>query len=499
MPSNQNNIVGFASNHPPAQQNQQQTNFTTETNPSSIGTQTENSFSKNSLEQKISSLGKEIKSLRKQNQLNGGIIRLGVIGLVVYAIATNWSAITSAFTTAATATAAASPVIGIVIGAIIGAAVLVGAFYAAWRYRAEIKAGFKYAAEKTVEGAKDLYERAKKVVNSVTYYDHDHQNAFLKKMAEFNPENNKNYEEIRKQLKVISNEKDGDVLLKNILSEIGSTIDSKIADKEKLANTDLPKAADKPASIDQSKAADKSVSEANKPANANQSEADKLLLSEWKMQREFIKRLNSKSLKGLVNDKTGFPKDHYLITKIFSEHHSEIKEVIARSKQDHILESSREVRSNMFYGDAKPKKPFSLPSFPSLRRKDPKQPDNSPSHVTNSNNSSGFSTPDSRFITPNSSGFSTPIDDKELTKKLEELRKPSSTSRSGSPDSGRGSSGSSTSGKRKLDASPDDLSEAHRKLGKTGSSNKPLEQPSTRVFGQKPPTPVNLPYRETTV
>ncbi|MDG7055750.1 MAG: hypothetical protein LJD31_04460 [Wolbachia endosymbiont of Menacanthus eurysternus] len=116
-----------------------------------VETQTENSSSKDSLEQKIESLGKEIKSLRKQNR---GIIGLGVIGLIGYIIATNWSAIAPASATAATATVAAAPVIGIVIGTIIGAAVLVGASYAAWRYRAEIKAGFKYAAEKTVEGAK---------------------------------------------------------------------------------------------------------------------------------------------------------------------------------------------------------------------------------------------------------------------------------------------------------------------------------------------------------
>jgi len=134
---------------------------TNDNNPSSIGTQTEHSSSKNSLEQKIESLGKEIKSLRKQNQLNSGIIGLGVIGLVGYIIATNWSAIAPALVAAGTAIAAAAPVIGIAIGAIIGAAVLVGASYAIWKYRAQIKAGFEYATEKTAEGAKELYGKAK--------------------------------------------------------------------------------------------------------------------------------------------------------------------------------------------------------------------------------------------------------------------------------------------------------------------------------------------------
>ncbi|MGL9775917.1 MAG: hypothetical protein ACR5K1_04905 [Wolbachia sp.] len=146
--------------------NSERTLVTNDNNPGSVGTQTENSFSKDPLGQKIESLGKEIKSLRKQNQLNSGIIRLGVIGLIGYIIATNWSTIASAFATAGTATAAASPVIGIVVGAIIGAAVLVGVSYAAWRYRAEIKAGFKYAAEKTVEGAEYT---ARKIKAGVVY------------------------------------------------------------------------------------------------------------------------------------------------------------------------------------------------------------------------------------------------------------------------------------------------------------------------------------------
>ncbi|NSM56965.1 hypothetical protein HET73_06535, partial [Wolbachia endosymbiont of Atemnus politus] len=74
--------------------------------------------------------------------------------MIGYIIATNWSAIASALAPAGASIAVAGPTIGIVIGAIVGAAVLVGASYAIWKYRAEIKEGFKYAAEKTVEGAK---------------------------------------------------------------------------------------------------------------------------------------------------------------------------------------------------------------------------------------------------------------------------------------------------------------------------------------------------------
>jgi len=310
--SNSETSPNFANDHP------------AETNPGFVETH------KGSLEQKIESLGKEIKSLRKQNKLNGGIIKLGVIGLIGYVVAINWSAI-------APALAVATPTVGVVIGAVVGAAVLIGASYAMWKYRAGIERTFeraaenavkgaKYTAEKTVKGAKDLYGRAKKVVDSVTYYDHDHQDAFLKRMSEFTPENNKNYEEIREQLKVISNEKDGSVLLKNVLSEIGSMIDSKIANEGK------------PADTDQSKAADKLVSEATKekPANTNQSEADKLLLSEWKEQKNFVKGLDSQKLKNLVNNK-GLPSDYYMINKVFSEHYSEIKEIIRKCGAEHKL------------------------------------------------------------------------------------------------------------------------------------------------------------------
>ncbi|MGL9681672.1 MAG: hypothetical protein ACR5K2_01520 [Wolbachia sp.] len=68
-----------------------------------------------------------------------------------YIITTNLSTIASTFATVSTATAAASPVIEIVVRVIIGAAVLIGVSYAAWRYRAEIKAGFKYTAKKIEE------------------------------------------------------------------------------------------------------------------------------------------------------------------------------------------------------------------------------------------------------------------------------------------------------------------------------------------------------------
>lgn len=342
---------------------------------------TENSSSEDSLKQKIESLGKEIKSLRKQNQLNSGIIGLGIIGLVGYVVAINWSTIAPALATAGTAIAAASPVIGIVVGAIIGAAVLVGASYAAYKYRAQIKEGFKYAAEKTVEGAEYtarkikagyehsvdslkrgahfVNERTKEKVSNMAYsaadalYRASGKEDYLDKITRFTPEEIKKSDEIKSDMKEIFADKGNNAeLVKSILSGISSKIDLKIAEEAKSGWIEhTPK---------------------------------------WQVQKEFINNLSEKSLRSLLTQRS-LPKGSYFIDSVFSEHHSEIKEVIKEYKKNHLYSSV----SNMFNtAEKKANRPSlkglirSLPSFPSLERKSPKQPDNSSSPVNSTDDSS---------------------------------------------------------------------------------------------------------------
>lgn len=64
-------------------------------------------------------------------------------------------------------------------------------------------------------------------------------------------------------------------------------------------------------------------------------------------QGKFISGLSKESLHSLLTQRS-LPKDTYLIDSIFSEHHGEIKEVIAKCKIDHILKGSLKMRNNMF-------------------------------------------------------------------------------------------------------------------------------------------------------
>ncbi|MDG7057292.1 MAG: hypothetical protein LKM43_04050 [Wolbachia endosymbiont of Penenirmus auritus] len=350
-----------------------------------VETQTENSSSKDSLEQKIESLGKEIKSLRKQNR---GIIGLGVIGLIGYIIATNWSAIAPASATAATATVAAAPVIGIVIGTIIGAAVLVGASYAVWRYRAEIKAGFKYAAEKTVGGAKhtagkikagavyvkdsvkkgyensvDSLERgAGKVKSAIgsaletvghkisstgedmntSYKLTDSTDTGVLLLTE---DGKKEYNSIRNALRNISDKH----LLEKMSSEMVSLIDSKIE-------------------------SEKNMIDFQNKGNLHKSEA---LISRWIKQKNSIVELDPKGLQKRLSYE-GYDHDLY---QIFSEHHNEIKKVISQCKREYEFDQSVK-RNNA--KDEEERKASKSPLFSSLGGESPKQLDNSLSPVTDS-------------------------------------------------------------------------------------------------------------------
>ncbi|WP_265045168.1 MULTISPECIES: hypothetical protein [unclassified Wolbachia] len=321
------------------------------------------------LKQKIESLGKEIKSLQKQGRLDRGIFRLGAIGFISYLVATNWSAIASAFSTTGTATVAAGtaavPIAGIVIGAVVGAIVLVGASYAMWKYRAQIKEGFKYAAEKTVDGAKYIGgkirdgavysknkvkegyeysaaslergvsfvgEKVKKGASCVTeaaanklYNAAGSENYSDRINDELVPDSSqkKKIQEIKGDLKAIFADKGNNSgLVKNILSGISSKIDLKMAEEAKLGWKEYtPK---------------------------------------WQVQKEFIHNLNEKSLYSLLT-KRSLPKYRYFIDSVFSDHYDEIKEVIKECKESHLYSSV----SNMFN---KAEKRANRPSFKSLTR-----------------------------------------------------------------------------------------------------------------------------------
>nr|WP_275021325.1 hypothetical protein [Wolbachia endosymbiont of Drosophila tsacasi] len=67
-------------------------------------------------------------------------------------------------------------------------------------------------------------------------------------------------------------------------------------------------------------------------------------------------------------------KSKYFRDSIFSEHYDEIKEVIVKCKEDHILKGSLKMRNNMFEeGSARPSRSFSLPSFSLLGRNNSEQ------------------------------------------------------------------------------------------------------------------------------
>lgn len=289
-----------------------------------------------SLEQKIESLGKEIKSLRKQNRLNSGIIGLGVIGFIGYIVATNWLAI-----------APAAPVIGIAIGAIIGAAVLVGASYAIWKYRAQIKEGFKYAAEKTVEGAKHIggkikdgavhaKDSVKEAVSFVGQATREGTSSALRAMGGG----------VQKFGRKISN---GGASMSNLdaipysIDDEGQTVVLKTEEKTRNFNSVKEmfvkevfedKAVNSSALTKEifSKLGEKILEKAYS-VDGQQSAKKDQLINRLKQQIDFVSKLSDKKLQNLLaqNDNN--------LYQIFSEHHNEIKKVIGECKTEHKLSS----------------------------------------------------------------------------------------------------------------------------------------------------------------
>ncbi len=274
-----------------------------------------------SLEQKIESLGKEIKSLRKQNRLNSGIIGLGVIGFIGYIVATNWSAIAPALVAAGTAIAAAAPVIGIAIGAIIGAAVLVGASYAIWKYRAQIKEGFKYAAEKTVDGAKHIGGKIKdgavhakdKIKSSTSHVVHNVSQSLDRLSSQTN------YSDAMLNSQLLSDDAKGKIVsIKEQL--MGIFNNEEIANKDKLLKKILK---------------DIVLQIESKKDHAQGTDSEKYA-PEWDKQINFIKDLNAEKLHDLLT-KQSLPRDTYFLYTIFFEHHDKVERIVKQCKAEHRL------------------------------------------------------------------------------------------------------------------------------------------------------------------
>lgn len=336
-----------------------------------------------SLEQKIELLGKEIKSLRKQNQLNSGIIGLGVIGLIGYIIATNWSAIAPALVAAGTAIAAAAPVIGIAIGAIIGAAVLVGASYAIWKYRAQIKEGFKYAAEKTVDGAKHIggkirdgavhtKDSVKEAVSSVEQATREGTSSALRAMGDG----------VQKFGRKMSNSGVSMSSLDSIpysTGNEGQTVVLKTEEKTRNFNSTKEmfikevlgdKAVNSSALTKEifSKLGEKILEKAYSVDGQSGFQKDQLI-NRLKQQVDFVNKLDAKKLQNLLS------KDNNSLYEIFSEHHDEIKRIIGECKRECKFDQSVRRNNAKDAEERKASKSFSLPSVSSLGRKGSEQSD----------------------------------------------------------------------------------------------------------------------------
>ncbi|WP_341820814.1 hypothetical protein [Wolbachia endosymbiont (group A) of Myopa testacea] len=199
----------------------------------------------------------------------------------------------------------------------------------------KIKDGAVHAKDKVGEGVDSLKKRFKER-DRVVFYNHAKEGAAIEKMTKFPEKDRKKAGEIKHELKAIFADKgDNSKLVKNILSGISLKIDLKIAEEAK------------------------SESREHTP--------------KWQVQKDFIKHLGEKDLRVLIKQKA-LPSDVYFIDRVFSEHYDEIKEVIAKCKEDHILKRSLKMRNNMFEeGSARPSRSFSLPSFSLLGRNNSEQ------------------------------------------------------------------------------------------------------------------------------
>uniref|UniRef100_A0A3B0IWY3 Uncharacterized protein n=1 Tax=Wolbachia endosymbiont of Aleurodicus floccissimus TaxID=2152762 RepID=A0A3B0IWY3_9RICK len=197
--------------------------------------------------------------------------------------------------------------------------------------------GLKWSAKKVVEEVKHIGGKIKEKTSHAltatadTLYraagNENYSDRIDKELIPDSPQK-KRIQGVKEDLRAIcADEKSNSTLIKSILSGISEKIEGKIAKETYLDWRDyLP---------DQ--------------------QVDK-----WKEQKKFIDNLGADGLRNLVTKRL-LDKDKYFRDSIFSEHHGEIKEVIAKCKEDHILKGSLKMRNNMFKeGDNNKPRSFSL-------------------------------------------------------------------------------------------------------------------------------------------
>jgi hypothetical protein len=169
----------------------------------------------------------------------------------------------------------------------------------------KIEEGYKYSADSLKRGASAVKEKMKeKTSNRLhslanTLYNAAGKENYLEKIKEFTTEQKNQSQKIRGELKeIFDNKKDSVDLVENILSGIVSKINSKVEEENSSGWIEY---------------------------------TDK-----WKEQKKFINKLDAGKLQNLLTQRS-LPKDSYFIDSIFSEHYSEIKEVIADCQESYIF------------------------------------------------------------------------------------------------------------------------------------------------------------------
>lgn len=201
----------------------------------------------------------------------------------------------------------------------------------------KIKDGYEYSADSLKRGASFVSEKTKEKTSNVLtatanklYRAAGNENYSDRIDDELTPDSpqKKRTQEVKEDLRAICTDgKNNSTLIKSILSGISEKIEGKIAKETYLDWRDyLP---------DQ-------------------------LVDKWREQKKFIDNLDADGLRNLVTKRLS-DKDKYFRDSIFSEHHGEIKEAIAKCKEDHILKGSLKMRNNMFKeGDNNKPRSFSL-------------------------------------------------------------------------------------------------------------------------------------------
>lgn len=226
----------------------------------------------------------------------------------------------------------------------------------------KIKDGYEHSADSLKRGASFISEKTKEKTSNVLiatanklYRAAGNENYSDRIDNELIPDSpqKKRIQEVKKDLTAICTDgKNNYTLIKSILSGISKKIEGKIAKERYLDCKDyLP---------DQ-------------------------LVDKLRKQKKFIDNLDVDGLRNLVTQRLS-DRDKYFRDSIFSEHHGEIKEVIAKCKEDQILKESLKLRNNMFK-EGNNNKPRSF----SLKRSNSEQ-SNSLSESSSMNSLSSYST-----------------------------------------------------------------------------------------------------------